>query len=73
MKPSSHLIYNLELHDPPPKKVSRLKRWRHSCARLASRISWQRTAAILVQAVLTARRILEIVEFFMALFASEAC
>ena len=73
MEPSAHLVSNLELHVPPPKKVNRLKRWRHSCARLAPRIPWQRMAVVLVQAVLTARRILEIVEFFTASFPSGMC
>ena len=73
MKPSAHLLGNLAIHDPPPKKVNRLKRWRYSCARLSSRVPWQRMAVILVRAVLAARRIMEIVESFMALFALEAC
>lgn len=73
MEPSAHLIINLAIHDPLPKKVSRLKRWRHSCARSISHAPWQRMAIVLVEAVLAARRIVEIVEFFMALFASGAC
>ena len=74
MEPSAHLVINLAIHDPPPKKVSRLKRWRHSCARSISHAPWQRMAIVLVEAVLAARRIVEIVEFFfMALFASGAC
>ena len=73
MEPSAHLVINLAIHDPLPEKVSRLKLWRHSCARSISHAPWQRIAIVLVEAVLAARRIVEIVEFFMALFASGAC
>ena len=73
MEPSAHLVVNLAIHDPLPEKVSKLKSWWHPCARLVSRFPWQRTAVVLVEAVLAARRIVEIVEFFMALFASGAC
>ena len=73
MEPSAHLVSNLAIHDPPPMKVSRLKRWRRSCARSVSRFPWQRMAVVLVRAVLTARRIMEIVEFLKAFFASGAC
>lgn len=73
MEPSAHLVSNLAIHDPPPKKVNRLKRWRHSCARSISRFLWQRMAVVLVRAVLTVRRIMEIVEFLKAFFASGAC
>ena len=73
MEPSAHLIINLAIHDPLPEKVNKLNRWRYSCARLASRISWQRMAVILVQAALTARRLMEIVEFFMVWLPSGTC